>query len=82
VTITPEQTRAARALLGITQDDLAAQSEVSQRTIASFEIGERKPLPSNLAALQRALEAAGVRFIDEDRDGGFGVRLAKKRRQR
>jgi transcriptional regulator with XRE-family HTH domain len=81
MTITPAQSRAARALLGITQGDLAGLSGASQRTIASFETGERQPIPSILAALQRALERAGVEFIEEN-GGGAGVRLVKRRRKR
>jgi transcriptional regulator with XRE-family HTH domain len=81
VTITPAQSRAARALLGLSQADLAAQSRVSQRTIASFETGEREPIPSILSALQSALERVGVEFIDEN-GGGAGVRLVKPRRKR
>lgn len=81
MTITSAQSRAARALLGITQGDLAAQSGVSQRSIASFETGEREPIPSILSALQHALEQAGIEFIAEN-GGGAGVRLAKRRRKR
>ena len=32
--------------------------------------------------LERALEAGGVSFIDEDQDGGPGVRLKKRRVKR
>jgi transcriptional regulator with XRE-family HTH domain len=79
--ITSAQSRAARALLGLSQADLAAQSRVSQRSIASFESGERQPIPSILAALQGALEGAGVEFIEEN-GGGAGVRLIKRKRNR
>lgn len=79
--ITSAQSRAARALLGITQGDLAAQSGVSQRTIANFETDQRQPIPSILSALQRGLEEAGVEFIEEN-GGGAGVRLAKRSRRR
>jgi predicted transcriptional regulator len=72
--ITAAQCRAARALLGIKQSDLAEISRVSQRTIAHFEQGERQPVPSTLDALRRALEEAGVQFIPEN-GGGAGVRL-------
>jgi transcriptional regulator with XRE-family HTH domain len=81
MTIRPAQSRAARALLGLTQADLAAQSHVSLRSVVSFEIGERQPIPSVLAALQTALEGAGVEFIPEN-GGGAGVRLLKRRRKR
>ncbi len=61
--ITAAQCRAARALINMTQDQLAEASRVSKRTISHFESEERQSVPSTLAAIQRALEAAGVRFI-------------------
>lgn len=67
--ITPAQCRAARALLEMTQDQLAEASRVSKRTITHFEAKQRSPVPATLAAIQRALEAAGVEFIER------GVRL-------
>lgn len=75
--INSAQCRGARALLGMTQAVLAAQSGVSLRTIAHFEAEQRQPIPANLSALQRALEAAGVEFIPEN-GGGAGVKLRKK----
>jgi transcriptional regulator with XRE-family HTH domain len=53
---------------------LAERSGVSLRTIAHFEAGERQPIPANLAALQTALESAGVEFTNGDAPG---VRLHK-----
>ena len=31
---------------------------------------------------RRAFEQAGIQFIDDDETGGFGVRMAKKKRKR
>jgi len=76
MTITAEQVRAARALLNLKQRDLADLSEVSVRTIAHFEAGERRPVPATLQALKRALEVAGVVFIDGNGEGP-GVRLKR-----
>lgn len=81
MTMTAAQSRGARGLLGMTQAELADKSAVSLRTIAHFESGERQPIPANLAALQSALEAAGVEFMDAD-GGGPGVRLKKRRARR
>jgi transcriptional regulator with XRE-family HTH domain len=78
--ISSAQSRAARGLLGITQSELAAKSNVSQRTIAYFESDERQPIPANLVMLRLALEAAGVEFIDEN-GGGPGVRLKRRRKR-
>lgn len=77
--MTPEQSRAARALLGWSQSDLAARAEVTQKTIADFELGNRTPYPRTMEQLCRALERGGVEFIAEN-GGGVGVRLRKPAR--
>lgn len=74
--ITGPQSRAARALLDITRDELADMSRVSKRTILHFEAGERQAVPATVDALRRALEEAGIEFIPEN-GGGAGVRLKK-----
>jgi DNA-binding XRE family transcriptional regulator len=74
--ISPEQCRAARALVSWSQDDLCSRAKVAKRTLQLFELGQRQPYVRTMHALRRALEAAGVEFIDED-GGGAGVRLAK-----
>lgn len=74
--MTPSQCRAARALVSISQDRLAEASGVAKRTIASFEKEGRQPFERTMNALQEALEAAGVQFIEEN-GGGAGVRLRK-----
>ena len=68
--ITAAQCRAARALLHITQDQLATKSGVSQKAIANFELGKTVPMRANLVVLQQTLELLGVEFLD-----GNGVRL-------
>lgn len=55
---------------------LAEVAGVSENTINAFELERRTPHPNNLAAIRRALEAAGVEFIAEN-GGGPGVRLRK-----
>jgi transcriptional regulator with XRE-family HTH domain len=60
--VTPEQVRAARAWLNWSQDDLAARSGVSQRSIARYEQGRSVPYEDTLAKLKYAFEAAGIRF--------------------
>lgn len=77
MSITKEQCKAARALLGWTQQDLAAASDVAQKTIADFERDLRNPYPRTVADIRRTLEEAGVEFIDEN-GGGPGVRLRKR----
>jgi len=74
---TPEQCRAARALLDWSQDDLAAKAKIGIKTLQLFEGGQRDPYPRTLEAIRLTLEKAGVEFIAEN-GGGPGVRLAKK----
>ena len=71
------QCRAARALIGWSQDDLEAAAKVAKKTIADFERQARQPHARTLEALRAALEAAGVIFIAENGEGP-GVRLRKE----
>jgi transcriptional regulator with XRE-family HTH domain len=73
--ISAAQCRGARAMLGMTQLTLAELSGVSPRAIADFEAENRKPIKATLAALRRALEEAGVEFINDDQ---LGVRLGER----
>jgi len=68
--------RAARALLKWSQRELADTSGVALSTVADFENDKREPWGDNLAAIRRALEDAGVEFIQAKKGGkGVGVRL-------
>jgi transcriptional regulator with XRE-family HTH domain len=67
--MTPEQSRAARGLLDWSQAELAARSNLSESTIRDFEKGRRVPSINNMAAIRRALESAGVEFIDGNHPG-------------
>lgn len=79
--ISSAQMRAARALLRWSALDLAAASRVGVATIRRVEVleGEVPVTPPNEAALRRALETAGIEFI-EDNGGGEGVRFRKPQR--
>ncbi|WP_420347199.1 helix-turn-helix domain-containing protein [Pelagibius sp.] len=77
MSLTPEQCRAARALLDWTQADLAEAVGIASDTIARFEGGVRLPHPSNRATIREALEAAGIEFLPETKTKGVGVRLRK-----
>ena len=55
---------------------LAKAANVAERTLIDFERGARHPYDRTLADIRRALEGAGIIFIDED-DEGPGVRLKK-----
>jgi len=77
------QIRAARALIKWTAEDLSRQSAVSLRTIRRAELAERETsmTAANDLAIRRALEAAGVEFIDGN-GGGPGVRLRTRQGKR
>lgn len=77
VMINSAQIRAARALLGWKQTDLAKAAEISEMSVKNIERGATDPRRSTLEAIQTALETAGVLFLDpgQTRDGGPGVRL-------
>lgn len=64
--ISPQQLRAARAWLEISQDDLAKSAGVGRRAIADYERGARLPHDRTLAQLRRTLEERGVRFLFEN----------------
>jgi transcriptional regulator with XRE-family HTH domain len=76
----PVQSRMARAALGMGVRELAAAAKVSVDTIARFERGEELK-ERTVDAIQLALEAAGVKLIEEN-GGGPGVRLRKRQQKK
>jgi transcriptional regulator with XRE-family HTH domain len=78
--LTSAQIRAARALIRWSAEDLARQTALSVATIRRAELAEHETsmTEANDLAVRRALETAGVEFIDEN-GGGAGVRLRRGR---
>ncbi|QFU07284.1 hypothetical protein PARPLA_01193 [Rhodobacteraceae bacterium THAF1] len=75
--MTGNQLRAARSLLGWTQAQVAEAASLSIPTVKRAEgAGAVQASADAVAAIQAALEAAGVQFISEN-GGGAGVRLRK-----
>ena len=66
----------ARAALKISVRQLAEKAKVAPMTITRIENRHSGGYAETLRKIQRALEAAGVEFIDGDAPG---VRLRKKR---
>jgi transcriptional regulator with XRE-family HTH domain len=64
MSIDAAQCRAARALLGWNQLELARAANIGTATLKRFEVGLRTPIPNNLVAIRKVLENAGVKFID------------------
>jgi transcriptional regulator with XRE-family HTH domain len=64
VTVTPDQVRTARELLGWSQAELAAKVGVSETAITLFEREKRRLLVLDSKALRNALESGGVEFTN------------------
>jgi transcriptional regulator with XRE-family HTH domain len=75
VTITPEQIKAARNLLGWSRIRLASRIGVGEVSIAILERGVRLPQKFDLNRARITLESAGVEFLENG--GRAGVRLRK-----
>ncbi|MGS1017855.1 helix-turn-helix domain-containing protein [Allosphingosinicella humi] len=78
--ITGQQMRAARALVGLDQRDLAARAGLSVPTIQRMEASEGtvRGVIDTLMKVVEALEAAGIELIGENSPStgsGRGVRL-------
>jgi len=75
--MSPAQCRAARALIGLEQGDLAIAAGIARATLIDFEKDQRTPRPRTIAAIRAALEAAGVVFLEANGNGP-GVALRKE----
>ncbi len=78
--ITAAQLRAARALAGMDQKDLAEKSGVSLPTIQRMEasVGNVRGVVDTLTKIIAALDAAGIELIGDNAvssGGGRGVRF-------
>ena len=81
--ITAAQMKAARALLGLDQKQVAELSGLSLPTVQRMEAsdGVVRGNVESLMKLVGALQAAGIELIGEgaaSADGGRGVRLARR----
>jgi ribosome-binding protein aMBF1 (putative translation factor) len=70
------QIRAARALLGWSQDRLAKKADIGLATLRRIEQKEgiAKGNFSTIIKIQKALEQAGIHFTEDD-TGEIGVRM-------
>jgi ribosome-binding protein aMBF1 (putative translation factor) len=81
--LTSPQIRAARGLLRWSAEDLAREATLGLATIRRAEGAENETSMTlaNDLAVRRALESAGVEFIDEN-GGGPGVRLRERHQKK
>ena len=77
IMITAEQIRAARAILRLEQVTLAEMSGLSVETIKRLErqSGMLQATQGTIDSIKKALELAGIEFLDSSSDAGSGVRL-------
>lgn len=68
------QLRAARAWLGLSQDQLADLTRVAKRTIARIEAEAAIPHERTVRDIQTVLEERGLEFLF-DRGVGIGIRV-------
>ena len=74
--ILPAQIRAARSLIGISQNELSEMADVGISTIKRIELAtEVSGSARTLVKIQSALEKAGIEFIPAEGGKGPGVRL-------
>lgn len=76
MTISAAQIRGARAMLKMTQEELAAKANLSQRSLAMIETEGARPRLATLERLRTALEEAGAMFIETD--VGMGVMITRE----
>src|ERR1700683_2360055 len=74
MTITPEQVKAARELLGWTLVRLAARADASELAVRRYESGRGIGGRIDLTSIREMLEAAGVEFTN---GGQPGVRMSR-----
>jgi transcriptional regulator with XRE-family HTH domain len=74
----PRQLRAARILAGMSRPQLAKLAGGSASAVEHFERGLTDPKQLTVERWRRALERAGVVFIEQDAQHGPGVRLRQR----
>ena len=72
--ITGSQIRAARALLGWSQQDLADKALLSETAVLKLETQSADTRTSTILKVRKSLEKAGIDFITRS-DGAVGVVL-------
>lgn len=75
--ITPGQIRAARALSGLTQAELASAAGISTTGLNNIERGASDPKSSTLEAIAVAFLTEGVELFEDN--NFYGVRIWKDR---
>jgi DNA-binding XRE family transcriptional regulator len=72
--------KAARAMIGMSQKELAKASFLSWTSLNAFERERTRLSPRSRHAIIASLEQMGIVFLNDPR-AGFGIRLRKKPNQ-
>ena len=82
--ISARQIRAARALLGWSQQTLADRALVSRSSVARLEEDdcEFDQKAGRAKLVQRALEDAGIHFLYDEKNGKVGALITVKKRKK
>lgn len=76
-----DRLRAGRALLGLSQEELAGLAGVSRQIVVRLEKCEPNVLVDAIEKVRGALESGGVVFIDGSPDHGPGVAMRRSGRR-
>ena len=77
--ITAGQVKAARALLGLSQGELAELANLGIATVKRVEVAsELRGAATTIWKIRAALESAGIEFIAAEAGRGPGVRLRRE----
>ena len=71
------QIRAARAVLGWKQADLARLTGLAQPSIARIEKGNMIPRMSTVTKIRSVFRQHGVEVVDNSPQGGFTLQIAR-----
>ncbi|MCB4803712.1 helix-turn-helix transcriptional regulator [Methylobacterium brachiatum] len=77
INIQPEQVRAARAMLGWSQDDLAARIGLSRRSLINYEHGIHSAKEETLKKMASIFREAGIEFT-RTASGAIGLTLSEE----
>jgi transcriptional regulator with XRE-family HTH domain len=75
IMLAPEQSRAARAWLDWSQEDLAKRASVALSTVRDFEKGRRTPIANNLEAIARVLKGEGIELLFDAEGKAAGIKV-------
>lgn len=77
--MTPAQIRAAKALLGWNNDDVAQRTGLSRNTVQAIQVGdELRGTVRTARLLREVFEREGVDFVVDRHSGAIGVMIRPK----